>query len=122
MVECGRLEICYRACPIGGSNPPLSAKVIEVDMFLKTVVCSGINEKNDINDAIAFLKKYKKAEFGVQCSPKKASYHTPRFDWLMELAHKLNDQKIENRIALHLNEGFVVSFCDGKVPDEIADL
>ena len=91
-------------------------------MFLKTIVCSGINEKNDINDAIEFLKKHKNAEFGVQCSPKKASYHTPRFDWLKELLYKLHEQKIENKIALHLNEGFVISFCDGRVPDEISDL
>lgn len=91
-------------------------------MFLKTVVCSGINEKNDIGDAVEFLKQYKTAEFGVQCSPKKAGYDTPRFDWLKELLHKLNEQKIENKVALHLNEGFVVSFCDGKVPDEISDL
>jgi len=91
-------------------------------MFLKTIVCSGINEKNDIDDAIEFLKKYKNAEFGVQCSPRKAGYHTPRFEWLKELIGKLNEQKIENRVALHLNEGFVVSFCDGKVPDEVSDL
>ena len=91
-------------------------------MFLKTMVCSGINEKNDITDAIDFLKKYKNAEFGVQCSPKKAGYHTPRFEWLQELLNKLNEQKIENKIALHLNEGFVVSFCDGKIPGEILDL
>lgn len=91
-------------------------------MFLKTIVCSGINEKNDINDAIEFLKCYKNAEFGVQCSPKKAGYQTPRFEWLKELLGRLNEQKIENRIALHLNEGFVVSFCDGKLPDEAADL
>ena len=91
-------------------------------MHLKTIVCSGINEKNDIHDAIEFLKKYKNAEFGVQCSPRKAGYHTPRFEWLKELLGKLNEQKIKNRIALHLNEGFVVSFCDGKVPDEISDL
>lgn len=91
-------------------------------MFLKTVVCSGINENNDIGDAVEFLKKYKNAEFGVQCSPKKAGYHSPRFEWLKELLSKLNEHKIENKIALHLNEGFVVSFCDGKVPDEISDL
>lgn len=91
-------------------------------MFLKTVVCSGINENNDLNDAIEFLKKYKNAEFGVQCSPRKAGYHTPRFDWLKELLHKLNEHKIENKVALHLNEGFVVYFCDGKVPDEVSDL
>ena len=91
-------------------------------MFLKTVVCSGINEKNDINNAIEFLKKHKNVEFGVQCSPKKAGYQTPRFEWLKELLYKLNEQKIENRIALHLNEGFVVSFCDGKLPDEIFEL
>lgn len=97
-------------------------KIIGEVMFLKTIVCSGINEKNDINDAIDFLKKYKNAEFGVQCSPRKAGYQTPRFEWLKELLSKLNEQKIENRVALHLNEGFVVSFCDGKVPDEISDL
>ena len=91
-------------------------------MFLKTIVCSGINEKNDINDAIEFLKKYKSAEFGVQGSPRKAGYQTPRFEWLKELLGKLNEQKIENKVALHLNEGFAVSFCDGKVPDEISDL
>ena len=91
-------------------------------MFLKTIVCSGINEKNDINDAIEFLKKYKSAELGVQCSPRKAGYQTPRFEWLKELLGKLNEQKIENKVALHLNEGFAVSFCDGKVPDEISDL
>ena len=91
-------------------------------MFLKTIVCSGVNEKNDINNAIEFLKKHKNVEFGVQCSPRKAGYHTPRFEWLKELLCKLNEQRIENKIALHLNEGFVVSFCDGKVPDEISDL
>ena len=91
-------------------------------MFLKTIVCSGINEKNDINEALEFLKKYKNAEFGVQCSPRKAGYQTPRFEWLKELLYKLDEQKIEKRVALHLNEGFVVSFCDVKVPDEISDL
>ena len=91
-------------------------------MLLKTIVCSGINEKNSIDDAIDFLKKYKNVEFGVQCSPKKTGYHTPRFDWLKELLGKLQEQQIENRVALHLNEGFVVSFCDGKVPDEMAEL
>ena len=91
-------------------------------MFLKTIVCSGINENNDIDDAIEFLKKHKNAEFGVQWSPQKAGYHSPRFEWLKELLSKLNEQKIENKIALHLNEGFVVSFCDGKIPDEISDL
>ena len=91
-------------------------------MFLKTIVCSGINENNDINDAVEFLKKYKNAEFGVQCSPKKAGYQTPLFEWLKELLSKLNEQKIEKKVALHLNEGFVVSFCDVKVPDEISDL
>lgn len=91
-------------------------------MFLKTIVCSGINENNNIADAIEFLKRYKNAEFGVQCSPRKAGYHTPRFEWLKELLCRLNEQKIENKVALHLNEGFVVSFCDGKIPDEISDL
>lgn len=91
-------------------------------MFLKTIVCSGINENNDINQAILFLKKYPNVEFGVQCSPKKAAYNTPRFEWLQELTSKLNEQQIEGRIALHLNEGFVVSFCEGKLPDEISDL
>ena len=91
-------------------------------VFLKTIVCSGINEKDDINDSVEFLKKYKNVELGVQCSPRKASYHTPRFEWLKELLSKLSEQDIENRIALHLNEGFVVSFCDGKVPDEVSEL
>ena len=91
-------------------------------MFLKTIVCSGINEKNSITDTIEFLKKYPNTEFGVQCSPRKAGYGTARFDWLKELLGKLNEEKIESRVALHLNEGFVVSFCDGKVPDEISDL
>ena len=89
-------------------------------MFLKTIVCSGINEKNDIDDAIEFLKKHENAEFGVQCSPRKAGYQTPRFEWLKELLCKLDEQKIEKRVALHLNEGFVVSFCDGEIPDEIS--
>ncbi len=91
-------------------------------MLLKTIVCSGINENNDINDALAFLKYYKNVEFGVQCSPKKAGYQTARFDWLKEFLFKANAQKIEHKIALHLNEGFVVSFCDGRVPDEISEL
>lgn len=91
-------------------------------MILKTIVCSGINETNDIDEAVDFLKKHPNVEFGVQCSPKKASYGTLRFDWLKALTRKLNDENIEKRIALHLNEGFVVSFCDGKVPDEILDL
>ena len=91
-------------------------------MFLKTIVCSGINEKNDIHDAVEFLKNYKNTEFGVQCFPTRGGYHTSRFEWLKELLHKLNEEKIENRIALHLNGGFAVSFCDGKVPDEISDL
>ena len=107
---------------LSGVRIPPSPPKLEEIMFLKTVVCSGINEKNDINDAIEFLKKYKRAEFGVQCSPKKASYHTPRFDWLKELLSNLNEQKIENKVALHLNEGFVVSFCDGQLPDEVSDL
>ena len=94
----------------------------EKAMFLKTIVCSGINEKNDINDAIEFLKQYPNTEFGVQCSPKGAGYGTWRFDWLKRLLLRLNEQKIENRVALHLNVGFVVSFCDGKVADEISDL
>ena len=76
-------------------------------MFLKTIVCSGINEKNDICSAIEFLKKYENVEFGVQCSPKKAGYRTARFEWLKEFLCQLKEQKIENRIALHLNEGFV---------------
>ena len=79
-------------------------------MFLKTIVCSGINEKNDLTDAIEFLKKYPHTEFGVQCSPRKAGYGTARFDWLKELLSKLEREKIESRVALHLNEGFVVSF------------
>ena len=91
-------------------------------MFLKTIVCSGINEKNDINDAIEFLKKYKNTEFGVQCSLKTMGYQTAGFEWLKGFLHKLNEEKIENRIALHLNGSFVTSFCDGKVPDEISDL
>ena len=91
-------------------------------MFLKTIVCSGINENNDIDEAVAFLQKHKNVEYGVQCSPKKAGYHTPRFDWLKELTAKLNEHKMKNRIALHINEGFVVSFCDGRLSDEVADL
>ena len=91
-------------------------------MFLKTIVCSGINEKNDINDATEFLKDHKNTEFGVQCSPKTMGYQTAGFEWLKEFLHKLNKEKIENRIALHLNGEFVTSFCDGKVPDEISDL
>lgn len=91
-------------------------------MFLKTIVCSGINEKNDINEALRFLKNYPSVEFGVQCSPKKAGYQTPRFEWLQELTAKLYEQKIENRVALHLNEGFVVSFCEDKIPPEIDEL
>ncbi len=91
-------------------------------MFLKTIVCSGINEKNDIDEAVRFLKNYPCVEFGVQCSPKKAAYQTPRFEWLQELTAKLNEQKIKNRIALHLNEGFVVSFCEEKIPSEIDEL
>ena len=103
-------------------NIPIFYEVKGKAMFLKTIVCSGINENNDIGDAIEFLKKHKSAEFGVQCSPRKAGYQTDRFEWLKELLGKLNEQKIENRVALHLNEGFVVSFCDGKIPDEISDL
>ena len=86
-------------------------------MFLKTIVCSGINEKNDLTDAIEFLKIYPNTEFGVQCSPRKAGYGTARFDWLKELLSKLEREKIESRVALHLNEGFVVSLFDGKVPN-----
>ena len=91
-------------------------------MLVKTITCSGINEDNDISEAIAFLKKYKTAEFGVQCSPKKMSVHTPRFEWLGELAAKLKESGLKGRVALHLNEGFATSFCMGKMPGEIISL
>ena len=91
-------------------------------MFLKTIVCSGINEKNEIKDAVEFLKTYQGVEFGVQCSPKKAGYGTPRFEWIDTLASKLCEQKMCGRLALHLNEGFAVSICEGVIPPEISDL
>ncbi len=88
-------------------------------MFLKTVVCSGVNEKNDIQETILFLKKHPNLELGVQCSPKKAGYGTDRFEWLKELTSKLDQENIIGRIALHLNEGFAVSFCSGNIPKEV---
>jgi len=91
-------------------------------MLVKTITCSGVNEDNDIQQTIAFLKQYEKAEFGVQCSPKKVSPQMPRFEWLDELISKLNENGLERRVALHLNEGFAISFCTGKVPDEIAQM
>lgn len=91
-------------------------------MFLKTIVCSGVNEKNDVDDAIRFLKEHSCIEFGVQCSPRKAGYQTPRFEWLQELTAKLAEKQIKGRIALHLNEGFATSFCEGMVPPEIIEL
>ena len=91
-------------------------------MFVKTIVCSGINEKNNIQEAVAFLKSYSSVEFGVQCSPKKAGRGSERLDWLEALTAKLDEEKLPNRIALHLNEGFVVSFCNGIVPPEISSL
>ncbi len=91
-------------------------------MQLKTIVCSGVNEKNDVFQAVEFLKKHPNVEFGVQCSPKKASFGTARFNWLKELCSKLDEAHIKGRVALHLNEGFVTSFCEGKVPDEVDEL
>ncbi|HCU58775.1 MAG TPA: hypothetical protein DIC64_02205 [Alphaproteobacteria bacterium] len=91
-------------------------------MRLKTIVCSGVNEKNSIDEAVQFLKQYPNVEFGVQCSPKKAGFGTARYAWLKELSSKLDEQKIKWRVALHLNEGFVTSFCEGKVADEVAEL
>lgn len=91
-------------------------------MFLKTIVCSGINEKNDVNEAVRFLEDHPCVEFGIQCSPRKASYQTPRLEWLQELTAKLGEKQIKGRIALHLNEGFVTSFCEGMVPPEIIEL
>jgi len=91
-------------------------------MFLKTIVCSGVNEKNEIDAAVAFLKKYPNVEFGVQCSPKKAGFGTERFKWLESLTARLDEAQIKNRVALHLNEGFAVSFADGTVPPEVVAL
>ncbi|MBR2299621.1 MAG: hypothetical protein IJ870_03500 [Alphaproteobacteria bacterium] len=91
-------------------------------MQLKTIVCSGVNEKNDVSQAIQFLKQYPNVEFGVQCSPKKAGFGTKRYTWLKELCSRLDEQRIKGRVALHLNEGFVTTFCEGKVPDGLAEL
>lgn len=88
-------------------------------MILKTVVCSGVNEKNDITDTVEFLRQHPGVEFGVQCSLKKASFQTARFEWLKELTSKLEEVKIAKRVALHLNEEFAVSFCEGKIPEEV---
>ena len=91
-------------------------------MLLKTIVCSGVNEKNKIDEAVDFLKKYPNVEFGVQCSPKKAGFGTERFDWLEALTTALDEAQINGRVALHLNEGFAVSFADGIVPDEVSSI
>ncbi|MBR6408877.1 MAG: hypothetical protein IKS23_01360 [Alphaproteobacteria bacterium] len=91
-------------------------------MQLNTIVCSGINEKNEIDEAVAFIKKYPSVEFGIQCSPKKAGFGTARYEWLKKLCLKLDEEKIKGRVALHLNEGFVISFCEGKIPDEVEKL
>ena len=55
---------------LSGVRIPPSPPKLEEIMFLKTVVCSGINEKNDINDAIEFLKKHQNVSHKIHCLTK----------------------------------------------------
>lgn len=88
-------------------------------MKLKTIVCSGANESTEISSLLAMMKKYPKAELGIQMSGKKASFGTARYWWFQDLCREIHIQKLEIPVALHINSDWVEDFCQGNCASEL---
>jgi len=90
-------------------------------MMLKTITCSGANEYTDQKELIAIIKKFPKAELGIQVSDKKGGFGTARYWWLQALYYQLYNKPLQIKIALHVNGNWVERFGQGDVPTELKE-
>lgn len=89
----------------------------EVALIVSLVTCSGVNEKNSVDDLLTFCAQFPKTELGIQCSPKK--FDEGRYEWLKEVCSKTGEKNLSTHLALHLNQEFAIQFCKGKIPESI---
>ncbi len=88
-------------------------------MKLKFITCSGANEHTDIERLVNLCTDYSLSEIGIQVSGRKASFSLPRYWWIKALQYYIEREPMNVRIALHLNEDWVESFCRGEIPPEL---
>ena len=90
-------------------------------MRLKTITCSGANEHTAVEPLVTMMRRYHKAELGVQVSGAKGSFATARYWWLKVLYITLLNEKNPVAVALHINSDWVERFCQGYVAPEITE-
>ncbi len=91
-------------------------------MRLRFITLSGANEHTDIDELRNVLCRFRGiTEVGIQVSGKKASFGTARYWWLKALYCRFNSLVSHPNFALHLNQDWVESFCDGKPAKELSE-
>ncbi len=91
-------------------------------MKLKYITCAGVNEHTDIEDLFKLYAEFPIVEFGIQVSGRKCNYATPRWAWLKQLYAEVLNRKVALPLALHLNQDWVLGFCNGQVPAPLQEL
>lgn len=88
-------------------------------MELKFITCSGTNETTSVPELLQLLNEFPRAEIGVQVSNKKATFGTPRYDWIHSLWKQVRHRKRVINAALHVNLQWVEDFGQGIVAPEL---
>jgi hypothetical protein len=91
-------------------------------MKIKKIVVSGANEYTEIGEMFALARTFPFVEFGIQVSGFKAAMGTSRWRWLQRLITSQQKGKYHLNLALHLNQDWVESFCEGRPCVEVESL
>ncbi len=91
-------------------------------MNLKFVTCSGANEFTNVDALFALYQDFPCVEFGIQVSGKKCGFDSARFAWLKTLKKEISLRNLKLPLALHINQDWVESFCNGEVVAELQEL
>ena len=91
-------------------------------MQLRYITCSDPREFNDIREIIALGKISPRVEIAVQAHPSKMSNGMPRNEWFRELLQYVLFDKLDIKLAVHVNREWCDEICrTGKIPEDLKD-
>ena len=88
-------------------------------MHLRYITCSDPRAHNSFDEMFNLWNVDERVEVAVQMHPGKVSPGTERYQWIMDLLDNLYCNPSRYNFAVHVNQGWCHSICNGYIPEEL---
>lgn len=90
-------------------------------MYLRKITCSDPREFNSIEDIVSLTQISPLVEIAVQAHPSKMLRSMPRHKWFNMLIMESQSMPRPMNLALHVNNEWAYSLCNGTIPEILKD-